>query len=88
MKRGWPAPVMPFSLSIRRQVKGNQERVQRMTIVDMVPLLTFFFLCSLPFQLQLVSVSEHSTEPSTEPLTMDNDKLLVSKNQGELEVSS
>ncbi|XP_029549616.1 nck-associated protein 5-like isoform X3 [Salmo trutta] len=36
-------------------------------------------------QLQLVSVSEHSTEPSTEPLTMDNDKLLVSKNQGELE---
>ncbi|XP_055725155.1 nck-associated protein 5-like isoform X4 [Salvelinus fontinalis] len=35
-------------------------------------------------QLQLVSVSEHSTEPSTEPLTMDSDKLLVSKNQGGL----
>uniref|UniRef100_A0A8C7IDV2 Nck-associated protein 5 C-terminal domain-containing protein n=2 Tax=Oncorhynchus kisutch TaxID=8019 RepID=A0A8C7IDV2_ONCKI len=43
-------------------------------------------------QLQLVSVTEPSTEPSTkpstepstEPLIMDSDKLLVSKNQGEL----
>lgn len=67
-----------------RQVKGNRERVQRMTIVNTVPLLSFLFLCSLPFQLQLVSVPEHSTEP----LTMDSDKLLVSQSQRELKVSN